>query len=674
MSKEFSRKDFIELLRKNGFNCFPIPENTKVADSRYQAERTVLDQVIGEEENYGYIPIKGKHTAIIDLDDKKRYRRFAEDMIKEGYMVIETPHGWHVPVKGLASDATKIELFDYKVQDTKLVEIQGIKHYCVGIGSKIKDEETNKILSYENKGSLQFWDVKGKDFHELIDSLCKQLSLEPREKTSNSSYANLRKKFLEGKIPTKGQSNDYFNQAPLQCNSDGLTIHEAIEKIRIIYDEWAASKFYSDRSWSNVEGKINEVYAKDSKLPTGRPLDNSKTNRAEIVEKILKEKDLYSDIQVGELYENKNGFLEVITKVLRKELLEQYPQLGKPDYDDIIFKLVGRAPDLPETNKELIVFKNGVFDRTQHKIIETKDIADLGFRKYDYLKPNKKNFPKRFFELLFENSPEHEYPRIKAGLRAIFQSYVDPRISVIHGDSQRGKSTALTILGKILGDYALPIELDLLLGDQFSKANIIGKRIIILQDLPKEWKYFAKIKALTGEQEKSERGFHKDLVTFDNKVKIWGSANHCSKIPEHEKNAMYTRRLSLVHNIRPEPYPDTPTIIDDILKEEGEKILSWIINLKDKECEYEDSNTVKKEWEELASPEVEYIEKYYELGDTETDHSIVKIIKHFKEITGKIISIKEMNLALVEQGFIVRWNIVKNLLQKDLMQKSEVLV
>ena len=192
-------------------------------------------------------------------------------------------------------------MFDYKVQDIKLVEIKGTKHYCVGVGSKIKDEETNNILSYENKGSLQFWDAKGLSFDDFVYGLCKNLDVKGKKANSRSHDHNLRDKFLREDIPTKGQSNDYFYNAAIQCNSDGLTIHEAIEKIRIVYDKWAESKFYSDRPFSNVEAKINEVYDKDSKLPTGRPLDSSKTNRAVIVEKYLEEKDLYSDIQINKL-------------------------------------------------------------------------------------------------------------------------------------------------------------------------------------------------------------------------------------------------------------------------------------------------------------------------------------------------------------------------------------
>jgi len=96
-----TKKHFIELFRKNGFNCFPIAEHQKVADYRYKASKTIPNQPIGEHENYGVLPTKEAGNAIIDFDNKEKYRSFAEHMIKQGYMVIESPHGWHIPVVSL---------------------------------------------------------------------------------------------------------------------------------------------------------------------------------------------------------------------------------------------------------------------------------------------------------------------------------------------------------------------------------------------------------------------------------------------------------------------------------------------------------------------------------------------------------------------------------------------
>ena len=112
--KNVLREELIRILRANGFNCFPIPKypdsyaNPKGADSRYDSQRTQPNQPISAEENYGYIPIKGAGTCIIDLDHKENYRSFAEDCIAEGHMVIETPNGWHIPIKGLLGDIKKV--------------------------------------------------------------------------------------------------------------------------------------------------------------------------------------------------------------------------------------------------------------------------------------------------------------------------------------------------------------------------------------------------------------------------------------------------------------------------------------------------------------------------------------------------------------------------------------
>ena len=64
------------------------------------------------------------HIFVKNINDKERYRKYAEKMIESGFMVIETGQGWHVPAIGLVGTVTKIELFDYKYQPKKkIIEI-----------------------------------------------------------------------------------------------------------------------------------------------------------------------------------------------------------------------------------------------------------------------------------------------------------------------------------------------------------------------------------------------------------------------------------------------------------------------------------------------------------------------------------------------------------------------
>ena len=666
LTVEISDKEhYIKILRNSGFNCFPIPSGQKEADYRYKASRTIHNQIIKQEENYGYIPITGTGTAIIDFDDKERYRSMAEHMISQGYMVIETPHGWHIPVKGLAGRISKTELFDYGYQpNKKIIEVQGTDHYCVGVGSKVLDKETQQMLAYENEGTEEIWDAKGKDFHQFIDELCLQCNVESRRKNNNSSYKNMRDRFLKGFPPTKGSSNDYFFQSAIQCNTDGLTESEALEKIKVVYDKWTQTDTFSERPWSNIEAKIAEVYEKNIKLEVGRPKGSTSVDRTEIARSMISERQIYSNVTTHEIFENNKGFLEKINDSLKRELQTKYPQMEQADYNSILFKLEGLGLPIPDTNKDLVVFKNGVYDRKSGEIVETSDIASMGFQQYDYLYPSKENEPTQFIDTMFGNVPKHEHARIKAGLKSALGCYLDPRISLTHGLSRVGKSTGLVILVIVLDAYAFAVELDQLLTDRFIRAKINGKTLLYIQDTPEDWKDFSQIKAMTGEQRKTERGFYQDTATFDNTLKIWATGNYIPKIPENEKNAMYTSRLSLIHNVRQEPYQEDPTLVDRIVKDEGEKIISWILNIPDEECCYEDSKMVRKEWEELASPEIGYLENNWQSTEENTSIHIMKIIHDYQQKMGKNISIEQMHKALHDQGFIIQNNIVKNITDK----------
>ncbi|MCE9652419.1 MAG: hypothetical protein K8Q89_05100 [Nitrosarchaeum sp.] len=668
--KTAGKNDMIKILRDSrSFNCFPIPEKQKIADDRYKASRTVHNQVITENENYGYIPIIGTGTAITDFDNKERFRPIAELMISKDYMVIETPHGWHIPVTGLTGNISKIELFDYAIQDKKIMEIQGTDHYCVGAGSVImgekKDGEEGLLLEYKSVGTNKIWNVDGMDFHQFVDKICTECNVEARRKNSNSSYKNYRDRFLKELPPTKGTSNDYFFQAGIQCNTDGLTESEALEKIRIVYDKWSSTNAFSDRPWSNIETKVREVYEKNRKVESGRPRSSSSgIDRTEIAQEMISNRLLYSNVETHNIFENTDGFLEKINDSLKRELVSKYPKMEQSDYNSILFKLEALAQPMPKTNRKLMVFKNGVRDTKTKELIETNDIAGMGFRDYNYLEPTKENEPTKFIEIMFSNVPETEHPRIKAGLKSAIGLYLDPRISVIHGLSGVGKSTGLLVLVIVLGKYAMTVELEDYLNDHFIRAKIEGLTLLVFQEMPKDWKNFAKIKADTGEQLKTGRGFQQDSTMFDNTLKIWGSANYLTKIPENEKNAMYSRRLSLIHNIRDLPYPDNPNLVYEIVENEAEKIVSWILNLPDEECVYEDSKTVRKEWEELASPEIGYLQDNWELTEENTSTHVMKIIQHYNEKIGNTIDIDQMTKLLHNHGFIVKQNMVSNIREK----------
>lgn len=656
---------YIKLFRNNGFNCFPIPKypdaylEHKAADLRYQGVRTKINQPITEEENYGVIAIKGAGTCFIDLDHKENYRSFAEENIKNGHMVIETPNGWHIPIKNLGGEIQKVMLYDYGVEPTKqIVEIQGHDHYVIGVSCEIMDKKTKQKVSYKSVGSDKIFDAKGKDFHDFVDFLCKRLGVISGKRSSRSAHRNMRIRFLEGKPPTKGTSNDYFYNAAIQCLTDKLTIGEAIEKIKTVYDNWRQTPQFSGREWRNIEAKIEDAYENGEPLREGRPKGGGgDIDTVTIAQNIIGDRKIYSNLDTGDVYENTSGFLEKITKTLQRELQIKYPVLKEAEYKDVIFKLKGLALEMPETNTDLIVFKNGVYDIQKGEMVETDEIADMGFKDYDYLPSGDK--PEQFLKVMFGDIPDVEIPRVNAGLKAIFRGKLDSRISVIHGDSGVGKSTGTTILDICLGDYSMLIELDQFLDDHFIRAKIIGKRLLVFQELPQTYKDFATIKTITGETRKSERGFHKDMEKFDNKLKIWATGNYLAKIPEKEKDAMYTRRLSLIHNIRHKPYPEDSGFADRVAKEEGEKIISWIINLPEDECKYEDRNTVRKEWEYLASPEIDYLENYYEFDETADEKGVIRLVRDFQQKYQKDMSIDIMEEALKKQGYSVRNQIVK---------------
>ncbi len=654
---------FIDLFRKNGFNCFPIPirsddtptQDKKAGDFRYNGDKTEYSQVIKETENYGVLPTKDGKNAWVDFDDKEEYRQFVNLMKKEGYVVIDTPHGWHIPVINLGDSASKTNLHNYSIRDKALIEIQGTKSYVVGCGSKIVDDKTKEVLEYKSIGGHRFWDFGGKPFVDFVDKISQTCNVENKKKSTTSEFQHLRNKFNEGKLPTKGQSNDYFMQGAVVLLDKGRNLEDAKAEIEVVFNKWKESKDYTGRTWDDQVKKIEEVYANKDKysLGSGRK-PGSQFDREGVADFVMENKTLFSVKEKdGDVVENKNGFLERVNDTLAVELKKKYRNMSEMDYKGIIFSLRNLSPDIPKTNKNHIRFPNGSFDITVRKIIETDEIADMGFTQYNYLPKSKANEPKEFLNF-FKDYKESDLPRIKMALRSILSGHKDFRITWFYGISNVGKSLILTILSRILGNkYALSVDWKLFFSDRATESLANEMRMVTFLDVPDTEINVADMKGKTGESQQAVRGFGVAGKQHENKVKYFATANKLPVVKEDDKNAMFTNRLSLCRNTRDSPYVFDPDMEDRIVENEGEKILSYILNLTDKECAYEEQDVIKEEWEELSEPELVWLEANYTESDEESDkQSVRKILREFNETVdykrdpkGFITSIKKLGYS-----------------------------
>ena len=657
MKKLTKRERIIEILRKNNFNCFPIRKYDdsesvpKRADHRYDASRTIENQPIDEKENYGYIA--SKNNCTIDFDHTT-YNEVL-DKIASKYMVIKTAHNKrHLPVINLKGNATKIELFDTSIQDKKIIEIQGTEQYVVGSGSTIR--ENGLDLTYENIGTEVIFDADGQDFDSFVDYICKKYGVEGNKSNRNQHY-EMRERFKNNDPPTEGTSNDYFFDASLQCNTDGLTKGEAIEKILAVYYKWNPSK--PKRAWSNIETKINDVYDNDRKITLGRKGgSDSGIDRTEIAQEIINTRKLYSDSEdkLAIIYENKKGFLEPINGKLRKELQKVYPKMEKSDHNEIESKLFGLAEDMPERNKDLIVFRNGIYSISKHGFVKSNDIAFTGFRDYDYIeKPN----PKQFKKIIFDNVPKKEHEQRKAGLASILKPYLDPKMTVVHGKSRVGKSTGQSIIAKLLGQYSMVTDIDKLLKDKPTQANLKGKLYVVIREITTDWEKVNQLKIMLGEQTFSGRKNFGDHDEWDNTIKVDSSANNLLRIPRKEEDAMFQGRLSLVHNTKEKAYAEDETLESRVIKEEGSEIISYLVNLMQDEYEYADRITTEKEWKKIANPEDEIIEKYF-TESRDSEESLYSLAKWFYEEYEIKLNRKEITEAFESFNFNVFAGMVKN--------------
>ncbi len=664
-------KKYIELLKSNGFNCFPIKKGHKLADYRYNAENTVENQEIKDEENYGYIPKKNTGTCIVDFDTED-YGKILEGYAKTR-MIVKSPHGYHLPVKGLTGNITKTELFDYDTQVKKIIEIQGPRHYCVGPGSHIDiDEKTGETdLDYISIGTDEIMDVNGLDFHEFITKICEQFNVTGKKK-NGGSYAHLREKVKDKIPPGKGQSNDYFNQAAMLCNTPetggglDLSRDEAMEYIMQIYHKWEKSDTYSGRPWSNIEQKINEAYDKGLTIFHGNHKQKKEDfDSTDMAKEILEKYSLYSDKESGTIYEEINGFVKVVTNKLKYRIAKEVNS-DIHTTNEILFQITANARDLPNTDDDIIVFKNGYYRISSHSFHEHDDnhgLAIMGFEDYDYKQtPNCPKYEK-FMSEVFPDENMRNYAYTAASCCVVPEHQI--RITMCYGEQGTGKTTYREILSKILGEYVVEVDNNSVFNDMFGLADWENKTFVSLGEAPKSIKEFDKLKRITGESKLIIRKMHTAKISVPNRTKMIMDTNNLFRIPEDEAGPMFDR-LHLLEFIRRFRYTkdDVKKLSDIIAEEEGEDVLSMLLQVYDPDNPYPSPKETKNRWEDISIPEKAMFKKLFEYHKDEEGMSPMDVKVVMEENNDLEIDMTVVRKLAKDMGYQLINGVYKGLTKK----------
>lgn len=148
-----------------------------------------------------------------------------------------------------------------------------------------------------------------------------------------------------------------------------------------------------------------------------------------------------------------------------------------------------------------------------------------------------------------------------------------------HGQGANGKSTLLGVLERLMGDYAIAAEPDLLIASNHERhptgiADLLGRRLAIVQEVEEGRRLAeATVKQLTGGDMIRARRMRQDFFEFAPTHKLWMAANHRPNVRGTD-HAIW-RRIHLIPFEATVTDPD-PRLVDKLVKELP-GILNWAL-------------------------------------------------------------------------------------------------
>lgn len=151
----------------------------------------------------------------------------------------------------------------------------------------------------------------------------------------------------------------------------------------------------------------------------------------------------------------------------------------------------------------------------------------------------------------------------------------------LHGAGSNGKSTFLSVVGHLLGDYAFSAEADLLLAVGHERhstgvADLHGRRMVVVQEIDEGRRLDeALVKRLTGGDMLTARRMRQDNFEFRPSHKLWMAANHRPVIRGTD-HAIW-RRIRLIPFLATVDDADKDAELVAKLLEEAPGILQWAL-------------------------------------------------------------------------------------------------
>lgn len=151
----------------------------------------------------------------------------------------------------------------------------------------------------------------------------------------------------------------------------------------------------------------------------------------------------------------------------------------------------------------------------------------------------------------------------------------------LHGGGANGKSTFLTVLQRMLGDYAAAAEPDLLLTTQGDRhpagiADLLGRRLVVVQETDEGRRLAeATVKVLTGGDTIKARRMRENFFEFRPTHKLWMAANHRPRVRGTD-HAIWRRIMLVPFLATVAPDQQDQRLLDKLLAEMP-GIMQWAL-------------------------------------------------------------------------------------------------